>query len=173
MRGVCVQSMHQSWSLENDPNPRVAMTVDPPLVTLGQTKPTLQIKIVFDLRKLASTNEKSGKEADHHRGHMLANRIPSPLELIDQLFEPLPAIRAIRPSGFKSLGHFVNVFYVFSDRLLLGANFGQAAVDAGGESAELLFCKPPFFSSKFRWIESRISCNASAIRNPGGWSGPP
>ncbi len=35
MRGVSVQSRHQRRSLQDQPNPRVAMTVDPPLVTLG------------------------------------------------------------------------------------------------------------------------------------------
>src|SRR5260370_22183672 len=110
MREVCVQSMHQRWSLENNANPCVAMTVDPPLVTLGQAKPTLQIKIVLELLKLASADEKSGKEANHHRAHVLANRILSPLELNDQLFELLLAIRAIRFLGFKGRGHFLDVF---------------------------------------------------------------
>ena len=36
MCDVCVQSMHQRRSLENNANPCVAMTVDPSLVTLGQ-----------------------------------------------------------------------------------------------------------------------------------------
>ena len=43
-----VQSMHQRWSFENDSNARVAMTVDSPLVTLRQAKPSLQIEIVSD-----------------------------------------------------------------------------------------------------------------------------
>ena len=144
------------------------MTVDPSLVTLGQPKPTLQIKIVRDLLKLASADEESGKEANHHGGHVLANRILSPLELINQLFELLLAIRAIRVSRFKGCGYFLDVFHVVSDCLLFGPNFVQASVDAVGESAELLFRKPPFFSSKFRWIDSRTSSNASVIRKPGG-----
>ena len=173
MRDVRVQSMHQRWSLENNANPCVAMTVDPALVTLGQAKPTLQIKIVLELLKLASADKKSGEKANHHRGHVLPNRILSPLELNDQLFELLLAIRAIRFSKFKGRGHFLDVFHVVSDRLLFVTNFVQASVDAVGQSAELLFCEPPFFSSKFRWIDSRTSSNASAIRKLGGWSGPP
>ena len=35
MGNVCVQSMHQRWSLEDNANPRVTMTVDPPFVALG------------------------------------------------------------------------------------------------------------------------------------------
>ena len=51
---------------------------------------------------------------------------------------------------------------------MLGPDFVQSSVDAVGQAAELLFCGPPFFSSKFRWIDSRTSTKASAIRKPGG-----
>ena len=30
----------------------------------------------------------------------------------------------------------------------------RPAVDAAGQAAELLLCEPPFFSSRFRWIDS-------------------
>jgi hypothetical protein len=36
------------------------------------------------------------------------------------------------------------------ERLLLGPDLVQASVDAAGQSFELLFCEPPFFSSKLR-----------------------
>ena len=39
--------------------------------------------------------------------------------------------------------------------------------------AELLLREPPFFASKFRWSDSWTSSSASAIRKPGGCSGPP
>ena len=170
---MCIQSMHQRRPFQNDANPRVAMTVDPPLVTLGQAKPSLQIEIILDLFKLALADEKAGEEADHHRGHVLANRILGRLELIDQLLELLLAIRAIFLSGFEGRGDLLDVLDVFSDYLLLGLDFVQTSVDASGQAAELLFREPPFFSSKFRWIDSRTSFKASAIRKPGGWSGPP
>ena len=41
------------------------------------------------------------------------------------------------------------------------------------QPAELLLREPPFFASKFRWIDSWTSFSASAIRKPGGCSGPP
>ena len=49
---MCVQSVHQRWSLQNDANPRVAMTVDSPLMTLGQSKPPFEIEIVVDFFEL-------------------------------------------------------------------------------------------------------------------------
>src|SRR5947209_7140938 len=87
MRGVCVQSMHQRWSLQNEANPRVAMTVDPPLVTLGQAKPPLEIEVVLDLFRRALADEKAREKAHHHRGHLVVNRVYCTLEAIDQRFE--------------------------------------------------------------------------------------
>ena len=149
------------------------MTVNPPLVTLGQAEPSLKIEIVLDLFKLPLADEKAGEEANHHRGHVQANRILSPLESIDQFFELLLAICASFLSRFEGRGYLLDVLDVFSDFLLFGLDFVQTSVDAVGQAAELLFCEPPFFSSKFRWIDSRTSSKASAIRRPGGCSGPP
>jgi hypothetical protein len=83
MRDVRVQSMYQRRSFENDANSRVAMTVDSPLVTLGQTKPSLQIEIVSDLLKLALADEKAGEKAHHHLDDPLVNRGLLTLESID------------------------------------------------------------------------------------------
>jgi hypothetical protein len=44
MRGVRVENMHQRRSLDNDANPRMSMTMDPPFVTLWQAKPPLELK---------------------------------------------------------------------------------------------------------------------------------
>jgi hypothetical protein len=48
MRRVGVQGMHQRRSVQNQAYPRVAMTVNPPLVTLGQAKPALQLEMIPD-----------------------------------------------------------------------------------------------------------------------------
>ena len=42
-----IQGMHQRRPFLNDPDPRVAVTVDPPLVALRQAKPTLQVEIIL------------------------------------------------------------------------------------------------------------------------------
>ena len=149
------------------------MSVNSPLVALGQAEPSLKVEIVLDLLELSLADEKAGQEADHQRGHVLANRIPIPLESIDQLLELRLAILATSPSRFEGRGHLVEVLDVLSDRPLLGLDVLQSPVDAAGQPAELLFCEPPFFASKFRRIDSRTSSKASAIRKPGGWSGPP
>src|SRR5271157_3054841 len=173
MSNVCVQCENERRPVLDDPNPLVATTVNPPLVSFGQAKPSLEIEIVLDLLELSRADEKPGQKADHQPGHVLANRIPSPLESIDQLFELLLAIRLTLPSGFERRGYLVDVLDVFSDRLLLGLDMLHSPVDAVGKTAELLFCEPPFFASKFRWIDSRTSFKASAMSRPGGWRGPP
>ena len=149
------------------------MTVNPPLVALGQAEPALKIEIVLDLLELARADEEAGQEAGHQRGHVPANRILVPLESIDQFLELLLAILATLRPGLEGRGYLLDVLDVLSDRLLLGLDMVQSPVDAAGQAAELLLCEPPFFASKFRRIDSRTSFKASAMSRPGGWSGPP
>ena len=173
MRDVGIQRMHQRRPFLNDPDPRVAVTVDPPLVALGQAKPTLQIEIILDLFIHAVADEKAGEKAEHHRRHVVPNRILGLLELIDQLLELLLSLRAIRGPRFEGRRQLRDDRDVVSDDLLLLRDCVQTAFDASEQAAELRFREPPFFSSKFRWIDAPTSCNASAIRKPGGSSGPP
>lgn len=155
MERVCVQCMHSRWSFQNKANPRVAMTVNPPLMTLGQAKPPLQIEIVLDLFKQAFADEQAGKKADHHLSHLLVNRVPGVPESSDQSLELRLPIGACPCPRFEGLGDFLDVLDVVADQLLLLAHLVPAAVDAAGESAELLLCESPFFASRFRWIDAR------------------
>ena len=90
------------------------------------------------------------------------------LEAFDQRLERLLTRRDVVPSGFEGRGDLLEVFDVVADRLVLGSDMVQAPVDAAGQPSELLLGEPPFCSSRLRWIESRTSCKASAMRNPGG-----
>jgi hypothetical protein len=96
------------------------------------------------------------------------NRLAGSLETLPQVLELPPPFRARLRLRFKRRGYVLDVLEVAAQRLLFRPDGVQAAVDAGGESAELLLGEPPFFSSRFRWIDSRTSPNASAIRKPGG-----
>jgi hypothetical protein len=155
MSDMGVQSMHQGWSFQDDANPRVAMTVDPPLMTLGQAKPTLQIEVVLDGFEFARTDEKARYEAEHDSGHVLTDRILRLLfETLSQRFELLLASRASLFTRFESRRYGRDVLDVGSERLLLGPDFVQSALDALGQTAELLLCEPPFFSSTLRWSEA-------------------
>ncbi len=168
-----IQRVDQRRPFLNNPNPRVAVTMDSSLVAFGQAKPPLQVEIIFDSFHLGSPDKQPGEEADHHSDHVQVNRVCLALEAIDQRLELLLATRDIPRFGIEGRGDLLNLLDVLSDGLLLGSDMVQAAVDAVGQSAQLLFFESPFFSSKLRWSESRTSSKASAIRNPGGWSGPP
>ena len=173
MRRVGVEGVHQRRSFLNDADPRMAVAVDPPLVTLGQAKPTLQIQVVADRFELAGADEQAGQEAGHHLDHLPVNRVLRPREAIDQSFERrLPLRTAPRPR-LEGRGDFLDVVDVAADGLVFVSDGVEATVDAAGQAAELLLGESPFCASTFRWIDARTSPNASAIRRPGGCSGPP
>ena len=102
----------------------------------------------------------------------MMSRIRAAGEPLLQRLERFLSFRA-RSIRFESRGYRRDVLDVAAQDFLLRFDGGQAAVDAARESVELLLCEPPFFSSKFRWIDSRTSFNAAAIRRPGGCNGPP
>ena len=163
-----IQRVHQRRPFLNDPNPRVAVAMDPSLMALGPAEPPLQIEIVFDPIHRDPSHEQPGEEAEHHSGHLLMDRLLRALEAIDQLLELLLTSRAIPRFGFAGRRDLRDRLDMPADRLLLGSDLVPAAVDAVGQAAQLLPCEPPFFSSKLRRIESRTSSKASAIRKPGG-----
>src|SRR4051812_33749927 len=173
MRRVRVQGRHQRRSVQDQANPRVAMAVDPPLVTLGQAKPPLQIEIVLDRFILLLADEEAGTETEHHRGHAVTDRILGRLEVIDQRLELLLPLRDVLGPGLQRRGHLRDHSDVVSDYCLLRVDFLKARLDAAREPTQLLRRESPFFASKFRWIDSWTSLSASAIRKPGGCSGPP
>ena len=165
--------MDQGGPLLHDPNARVAMPVDPPLVALGQAEPPFQIEIVSDRRQLGAADEQARQEAQHDPGEVLVDRILLALETTGQRLKLLLSTRTTSLLRIEGRSDLLEILDVLSNLLLLISNFVQAPVDALGQAAQLLLCEPPFFASKLRWIESRTSCNAAAIRSPGGSSGPP
>jgi hypothetical protein len=173
MRGVGIEGMDERRPFENQADPGVAMTVDPPLVTLGQAKPPLQFEIIPDRLVLLLSHEQAVQEAEHHRGHAVTDRVLGRLEAIDQCLELLLALGDVLRPGFERRGHLRDQRDVLSDDLLLLLDFLQAAVDAPGQAAELLLREPPFFSSRLRSIDALTSLSAAAIRRPGGSRGPP
>ncbi len=173
MRRVRVQGMDQRRALQNDPDPRVATAVDPSLVTLRQAEPTLQVEVIPDPFILLLAHEEAVDEAEHHRRHVVADRILGPLELVDQRLELLLAPRDLLGPGLEGRRHRRDDLDVVSDQPLRLLDSVEAALDASGQAAELLVREPPFFAPKFRWSDSWTSPKASAIRKPGGCSGPP
>ena len=149
------------------------MTVDAPLVTLGQAKPAPPDRGCLGSVQTCPRRRKGRRESSSSPGpsaresglsHARSDRSTlrtSPADPRHSAFQVRGSRRLPRCPGR------------ISHRLLFGSNFVEAAVDAVSESAQLLFCEPPFCSSTFRRIDARTSLKASAIRTPGGWSGPP
>ena len=168
-----IQRMHQCRTLQNDADPRVSMAVDAALVTLRKAKPPLQIQIVVDRGQRVFANEQAGHETHHYHRHLLVDRGFAVLESILQGLELLLPFGAALRCWIERLGNGRDVLHVATQLLLFGADGVETAVDATGQSVELRLGEAPFFSSTFRWIDSRTSLNASAIRKPGGCRGPP
>src|SRR4051812_36401589 len=164
MRRVSVQRRQQRRPVQDQADPRVAMTVDPTLVTLGQAKPTLQLEIIPDRFILLLADEQAGEEAEHHRRHAVPDRILRRLEAIDQRLELLRPLGDVLAPGLQRRGHLRDHVHVSSDHPLLLFDFVEARPDASRQPAELLLREPPFFASKFRWSDSWTSWRAAAIR---------
>ena len=70
-----VQRMHHRRPFLDDPNPRVAVAVDPTLMPLGHAEPPLQVQVVLYRREVIPAGEKADAEAVHQVGHGLMSRI--------------------------------------------------------------------------------------------------
>jgi len=124
--------MHHRRPFLNDLNPRVAMTVDPALVALGQAEPPLQIEIVADPFERGLADKQAREETDHDPGHLLVNRISGTLETRRQRLELLLTLWALPLFGIEGRGDFADLLDISSDRFLLGRDLVHAAVDAAG-----------------------------------------
>src|SRR4051812_28999793 len=149
------------------------MAVDPTLMPLGQAEPSLQIEIVVDLVEGVIASKEAGAEALHQPSHLLVDRIAVAVKASEDRVKVGLTLGRFLHRRIQGRGHLLDRLDVAPDRLLLGFDQVQSLVDAGGQPAQLLLRKPPFFAATFRWIDCRTSSNASAIRNPGGSSGPP
>ena len=127
-----VQRVHHRRPFLNDPDPRMATTVEAPLVTLGQAEPPLQIEIVADFFERGLADKQARDETDHDPGHLLGNRITGPLETRRQRLELLLTPWALPLLGIEGRGDFAEFRDIPSDRRLLGRDLVHAAVDAPG-----------------------------------------
>jgi len=165
--------MHRRRPFLNDANPGVAAAVDPTLVTLGYAKPPLEFPVVAEYRGRVFPDEYAGQETDHDDGHRPGHRVTRLPEPRRQRHERLLSLRDIPRPGVERGRDVADLSDVVTDRRRFLPDMAHAAVDAAGSALELLLDEPPFFASRFLWSDSRTSVKASAIRKPGGCSGPP
>lgn len=110
------------------------MTVNPPLVTLGQAKPALQIEIVVAVLELPLADEKSGQKTKHDHGHLLMDGIIGSLEAIDQSLERRLAIGATPALGFEGRRNLLDILDVASECLLFGLDFVETSVNTTSQT---------------------------------------
>ena len=163
-----VQRRHQRRPLLNQPHPRVCMAVNPTLVPFGQPEPALQIQIV--LRQVDRTDEQPRRPGRHPFGHALVNRFLFPGQAFLQRLELPGAPPAIL---LQCRRHCPQDGAMTSYLRQLRLDLLQSAVDAPGQTLQVLLRRPPFLASRFRWSEARTRVRLWAIASPGGCSGPP
>ena len=151
----------------------MTVAVNPTLMPLGLAEPTLQIEVVTRQVRLVTTDEQSRLEAPHHRRHLPPDRVRFGSQAISQRREDHATLIARAAGRIESRGDLDDLVDVLLGRDLRLLDRIKSPVDEPGQAAQERFTTPPFFAPRFRPRDCRTSPNASAIRSPGGWRGPP
>jgi hypothetical protein len=112
----------------------------------------------------------------HHVAHVVPDQVGTALELRLQRLQRLQlclSLRAratVRVEGGLDGSH---LRHLVAHLFLGGLHAAQPPVDVAGQPGESLMRHPLFGASRFRWRDARTSPRASAMRMPGGCSGPP
>jgi hypothetical protein len=77
---MCIQYEHKRRPFLDDPDPRMAMAVNSPLVAFGQAEKPFEIEIVSKFTKLVAAGKETNAESSHQPRHMLMNPIGGPFE---------------------------------------------------------------------------------------------
>ncbi len=173
MARVRIQGREQGRPVLNQPHTDVTMTVDPTLVALGQAEPPLQIEIVPRQSRVITPDEQPRCETPHHPGHLLPHPIITRVELLANRLEGRRTLSLIPLGRIQGGPDLDDILDVLANRLLGLLDRSQPPIEEPSQSSQERLGTPPFFASRFRWSDWRTSPKASAIRRPGGWSGPP
>ena|GEM_PF-6703860 len=168
-----IESQHQRGAFLDQTDASVLVAMNTALMPFGLFEPALQVEIVRRPLRLFAPDKQPGRKARHDTAHMLPHRVIAVLQLLPQdlkTFLTLVARAAARIEGGVDHSHLHSLLtYVF----LGGLHAAQPPVDVAGQPRQSLMSRPPFCASRFRWSDARTSSRASAIRRPGGCSGPP
>lgn len=151
----------------------MTVAVNPTLMALRLAEPTLQVEVVGRQVRPVATDEQSRLEASHHRRHLLPNRVRFGSQASAERLEEGSTLIARAAGSIESGGDPDDLVDVLLDRGLGLLDGVESPVDVTGEAIQERLGPPPFSASRFRPRDRLTSTNASAIRRPGGWSGPP
>ena len=170
---VRVQRQQYRRPFLHQPHADVTMSMNPTLVALGQAEPPLQIEIVPRQSRVISPDEQPRGETPHHPGHLLPHHVITGVEPLTNRLEGRRTLSLIPVSRIQRRPDLDHILDGLPNRLLGLLDRSQSPIEEPGQALQERLGTPPCFASRFRWSDWRTSPNASAIRRPGGWSGPP
>src|SRR5215471_1858048 len=168
-----IEGHQQCGAFLDEANPSMAAAVNAALVAFGLAKPALKVEVVLREVRVVPSHKQSWLKTRHHAAYVLSCRIITVLELLSQGLKLRVTVVVRAPGGIKHGLDGPHICYLLADGLLCRLHARQTSVDIAGQARESCMRTPPFCASRFRCSEARTSPKASAIRKPGGCSGPP
>lgn len=168
-----IQGVDQARAFLHNPHAGMFVSMNATFMPLRLAKPAFQVEVVARLVGVVATQEQSRLKAAHDLAHVPLNRIFIGPKLFPQDFELLPPCDAGTERWFQRRLDEPDGFDVTSDGVQVVLDLVQSPGDAPGQTLQLDFGTPPFLTWTFRSRDCCTSCNASAIRTPGGCNGPP
>ena len=168
-----IQRRQQRRALPHDSHPGMTVAVNPTLMSLGLTKPTLQSEVVAGLSRFVTSDEQTRLETPHHPRHLPPDWVRLGAQAIDHRLEECLTLLARAARRVERGPHLNDLAHALPNRDLRLPDRLQSPVNEPRLTAQQRLGLPPFFAPTTRPKDCRTSPNASAIRKPGGWSGPP
>jgi hypothetical protein len=168
-----IEGQQQCGAFLDEANPSMAAAVNAALVAFGLAKPALEVQVVLWEVCVVPSHKQTWLKTRHHAAYVLPRRIITALELLPQGLKLRVTLVARAPVGIKRGLDGPHVYHLLADSLLCRLHACQTSVDIAGQARESFMRTPPFCASRFRCSDARTSPKASAIRKPGGCSGPP
>ena len=168
-----IEGHQQCGAFLDDANSSMAAAVNAAFVAFGLAKPALEVQVVLWEVRVVPSHKQTCLKTRHHAAYVLPRRIITALELLPQGLKLRVTLVARAPVGIKRGLDGPHVCHLLADGFLCRLHARQTSVDIAGQARESFMRTPPFCASRFRCSEARMSPKASAIRKPGGCSGPP
>lgn len=168
-----IQGVDQARAFLHNPHAGMFVSMNAAFMPLRLAKPAFQVEVVARLGGVVAAQEQPRLKTAHDLAHVPLNRIFAGPKLFPQDFELLPACGARTERWLQGCLDEPYGFDVTLDGVQAVLNLVQSPGDAPGQTPQLDFGAPPFLTWTFRSKDCCTSCNASAIRKPGGCNGPP
>lgn len=173
MLHVGIKGQQQCRAFVDDADPRVSVAVNTAFVAFGLSKPSFQVQVVPRQIRILASDKQARSKARHHLAHVVPDRVGTALELRLQRLKLRLSLRARATVRIEGGLDGLHLSHLVAHVLLGGLHAAQPPVDVAGQTGESVLSSSPFWASRFRWSDARTSPRASAMRMPGGWSGPP